>query len=104
MKRTPLARRTRLSYGATRLERRTPLRARPQRRARPGEPLATWCEAAVADVCQGRAVHRHHVLRRSAGGSDDKTNTLDACAACHSWIHAHPADSYERGFLLRRSA
>ena len=78
---------------------------RPNRRggrARPEEHLRTWCEAATPDVCVGRAVHRHHVLRRSQGGSDEASNTLDLCGACHLHIHAHPEWARERGYLRHR--
>lgn len=84
------------------LKRRTPLRARPSGRARRDVPLADWCEART-DVCVGRASHRHHVLPRSGGGND-ATPHLDVCAPCHTFIHEHPALSYERGWLQRRTA
>lgn len=81
--------------------RRAPLRARGSGRARPAEPLADWCEAAIDGVCTGRAEHRHHVRRRSQGGGDDAANTRDLCGRCHEWVHAHPAASYELGLLAR---
>lgn len=69
-------------------------------RARPDEPLATWCQVG-AEGCAGRAVHRHHILRRSRGGDDSPENTSDVCAMCHDRIHANPAWAYERGLLRR---
>jgi hypothetical protein len=88
----------------TPLRRRTPLRARSRGRARPGDPLATWCQAAIPDICQGRATHRHHILPRSAGGTDSPADTADICGACHAHVHAHPAWAYETGWLRRRTA
>jgi hypothetical protein len=85
----------------TPLTRRTPLRRRTSGRARPGVPLAIWCEA-VTPACTGLACHRHHVLPRSAGG-DDTTPYLDCCGDCHRFIHANPARSYDEGWLLRRT-
>lgn len=79
-------------------------RARRHARARPTEALATWCEAKIDGVCTGRAVHRHHVRRRSQGGTDDRSNTRDLCMPCHEWIHAHPAHAYELGLLKRGRA
>ena len=70
-------------------------------RARPSDPLRDWCEVG-AGVCTGRATCRHHVLPRSAGGTDHRENTLDACDACHVYLHAHPTESYARGWLRRR--
>ena len=71
-------------------------------RARPDEPLADWCEAAIDGVCTGRAEHRHHVLLRSAGGGDEAANTLDVCSADHRYIHDHPTQAYVAGWLKRR--
>jgi hypothetical protein len=70
------------------------------KRARPNEPLADWCEAALQG-CTGRASQRHHVLRRSRGGTDEAANTRDLCWHCHQWVHANPASSYELGLLQR---
>lgn len=73
--------------------------------ARPDEPLALVCEVRRAEVCTGRPEHRHHKLRRSQGGTDDASNTVDACSACHGWIHANPSKAYAWGWLEhRRSA
>lgn len=60
------------------------------------------CEAQVAPTCSGRASHVHHILPRGQGGTNDLANLLDTCPFCHMSIHANPASSYERGFLLRR--
>ena len=80
------------------------LRARPSKRARADEPLRPWCEAAIDRVCTAHSQHRHHILPRSAGGTDDASNTIDLCSACHAHIHAHPALAYEMGWLKRRGA
>lgn len=57
------------------------------------------CQAQTKD-CTGRAVHMHHRKRRSQGGTNDPTNLIAVCVACHSYIHNHPAISYERGWLV----
>lgn len=77
---------------------------KPRGMARPDEPLATYCQVGRAECCTGRAEHRHHRLRRSQGGTDDATNTLDVCRSCHDLIHARPSLAYAHGWLLRRSA
>lgn len=69
-------------------------------RARPKDPLSTWCEAGLPG-CGGRATERHHRHRRSHGGGDDPANTVDLCAACHARIHANPAWAYGHGWLIR---
>ena len=57
----------------------------------------------VCECCHfGRMEHTHHKLRRSQGGTNDLENLMGVCSACHSWIHAHPADSYAAGYLIRR--
>jgi hypothetical protein len=71
-------------------------------RARPEEPLATWCEVGRAGVCTGRAEVRHHILPRSQGGTDEKSNTVDCCDSDHRWIHANPSKAYAHGWLLHR--
>jgi hypothetical protein len=71
-------------------------------RARPDEELATWCQVGRAGVCTGRAVHRHHRLMRSQGGTDEAENTLDVCSSCHDLIHARPSLAYAHGWLLHR--
>lgn len=72
-------------------------------RARPDEPLADWCELQL-DGCTGRATEHHHKRPRSAGGGDEKANTIDLDGHCHRFIHANPARSYDEGWLLRRTA
>lgn len=52
------------------------------------------------DGCNGRAAHKHHRQTRSQLGGDEKANLLHLCAQCHGWIHAHPAESYENGWLV----
>lgn len=100
---SPLERRTELQR-RTEIVRRTPLRRTRSGRARPDEPLATWCEAAIDRVCTGRAVDRHHIIRRGPGSSDEAWNTLDICRPCHRHIHANPAWARSVGFLRRRPA
>jgi len=48
------------------------------------------------------ALHVHHLLRRSQGGSDDPSNLATLCAVHHGWVHEHPARSVALG-LLRKS-
>ena len=34
-------------------------------------------------VCNKQAVDLHHVIRRSAGGTDDAENLIPVCRSCH---------------------
>lgn len=67
--------------------------------ARPDEPLASYCQVGRAGVCTGRAEHRHHILLRRQGGTDEAANTIDACGQCHAFIHANPSKAYAHGWL-----
>lgn len=105
MKRSPLARSRVPMTRRAPLRRATPLRSKPSGRARPDEPLATWCTARLPGYCTGRATDRHHILPRAAGGSDDVSNTADCCSACHlQGIHGRPEWAYANGWLRRRAA
>lgn len=62
-----------------------------------------WCEVAVPG-CMGRGDQAHHRLRRSQGGKGTLANGLWVCRACHAYVHDHPAESYERGWLIRSAS
>lgn len=90
--RQPMSRTRRTSTG-WQAARREALR-RTAGRCEVGSP---WCEPGVH-----WAVHVHHRLPRSAGGSDVPDNLLALCAAAHRGCHAYPVLAYERGWLLSR--
>lgn len=73
-------------------------------RARPSEPLAEVCEIGKWGVCTFEPVHRHHVVMRSAGGSDAETNTLDVCEPCHRYAHSHRDEARFKGWIASREA
>lgn len=58
------------------------------------------CEACGQSMRGGDA-HVHHRKRRSQGGEHSVTNCLLVHGRCHNGIHAHPAPSYDAGFLVR---
>ena len=60
------------------------------------------CVAKVSQYCSKNGEHIHHLLRRSAGGSHEPENLISLCAACHGWVHNHPAESRARGWLASR--
>lgn len=59
------------------------------------------CEASTPACPDGphKGSHRHHKLPRSLGGEHTPENLLHVCTTAHTWIHEHPADSYEHGWL-----
>lgn len=64
---------------------------------------ASWhCQAGISPDCTGSADHAHHVLPRSAGGTDTLGNLLGVCWKCHDRLHAHPEESRRRGLLRSR--
>lgn len=75
-------------------------------RARPQDPLETWCEARIPGHCEGRAVLRHHLAGRLKSPTlpdpDAASNTRDLCNQCHLWAHANPQKAYERDLLRKR--
>lgn len=59
------------------------------------------CEA-VTPVCTGTAVHQHH--KRGRGKElNNASLLLDVCSECHAWIHSHPTESYENGWMVKRN-
>lgn len=56
--------------------------------------------------CSRPAHHVHHRRVKGIGGTSDATikygqaNLVSLCAECHAFIHAHPAQSYEKGWLV----
>lgn len=64
-----------------------------------------WCELGTPVCPQGRheGHHAHHIVRRSQGGGHDPSNGLLACSDGHSYVHAHPAESFDNGWLGRAS-
>ncbi len=59
------------------------------------------CEAATPACTRREPSDVHHRRLRSQGGGDDLVNLLALTRECHAFVHANPALSYERGWLLR---
>ena len=56
--------------------------------------ICAWCSV------PGGALDCHHRLPRSRGGRDIPHHCVGVHRLCHSYIHEHPAEAYERGFLV----
>lgn len=68
---------------------------------------AGFCEAWIEGVCPPhyhRASQMHHRRTRAQRGEHTPENLLHVCNAAHNWIHAHPAKSYENGWLIQSRA
>jgi 5-methylcytosine-specific restriction endonuclease McrA len=90
------------------LPRRTPLRARPSKRSKIPDDVRQAVEHRAGFRCEvsgphctGGGDHLHHRLMRSQGGGHTTDNLLLACATDHRYIHSHPEESYQRGWLRR---
>lgn len=57
------------------------------------------CEVRWSELCTGVGTMAHHIVRRSAGGTNDPMNLVWTCAFDHDLIHANPAEALVRGFL-----
>lgn len=60
-----------------------------------------FCEANTPACTTGphKAVHVHHI----AGRTDHlPSNLLHVCHNAHDYIHAHPAESYAAGWMVKR--
>jgi len=57
---------------------------------------------------EGR-LERHHRRAKASGGSGARAHTQCACngvklcRGCHRWVHVHPADAREAGWIVRQS-
>jgi hypothetical protein len=92
------------------LKRRQALRARSERKVAYDDELLSMRELVLAramgvcEICRWAPIaHLHHKLRRSQGGTNDLSNLLGVCLDDHEFLHANPAYSYEKGWLVRRS-
>jgi len=108
MKRSPLRKRSKKTASLYRKER-APLVAR-LLEERP------WCERCSLIMLEemtayedplARPVPRSTVIHekklRSAGGDIlDEDNCVALCQECHGWIHAHPQESREQGWIVGR--
>lgn len=60
----------------------------------------------VCESCgAARATNFQHRKGRGQGGPWSAANGFDVCGSgttgCHGYMHAHPAESYERGWSVR---
>lgn len=58
-----------------------------------------YCEYMIPGVCTGMGVHLHH--RKISGREHRVSNLALICMECHQYVHAHPAESYGQGWLVK---
>ena len=93
MKRTPIKRRSKKES-----ER---LRRYDRARQIVMESAQGMCEAGTNN-CVGPAGQVHHRKGRDGELVDNLDYLLAVCYACHDYIHSHPHESYERGWMVKR--
>ena len=117
MKRTgPPKRKTRLGRGKALARRALPTGSKrstgkPFAKA-PPDPVLVAFRAAVRRRSRGRCevgappcttwAHAAHHVKRGTPRVHDPAFGLDTCTPCHEYLHAHVAESYARGWLVRR--
>ena len=52
----------------------------------------------VPITCAG-ALHAHHAVRKSQGGTNRGSNLICLCRRHHDWVHGQPEASFEMGLL-----
>ena len=68
---------------------------------------AAWSNAVrdrdegVCQRCRHEGHHAHHVAQRSQRSDlvHDVDNGIYLCWLCHDWVHKHPLEAREQGFL-----
>ncbi len=64
-----------------------------------GLPVCVLKHSGEGPTCRGQC-HRHHVLPRGRGGSNDASNLIWVCGAHHDWIHnVNPGRARNLGVL-----
>ena len=46
-------------------------------------------------LCFNPANHPHHIILKSAGGSDERDNLAPLCGSCHTRVHESGAKNYQ---------
>lgn len=59
------------------------------------------CEARISTNCYSVPVDLHHKKSRGKHLCDVST-FMSVCRPCHIWIHEHPAEALELGFIIKR--
>jgi RecQ family ATP-dependent DNA helicase len=63
------------------------------------EPVLNWDNHCCVKCEESRNLHVHHVIPRKLGGSDELSNLITLCAACHAAIHPNLQGSLARRLI-----
>lgn len=58
------------------------------------------CEVQVVPSCRPGEPEWHHRQRRGHAHDHAPSNGIAGCRPCHSYIHAHPEESRDRGWIV----
>lgn len=60
------------------------------------------CQIQIPGVCGAwPPICTHHRKLRKHGGDDSVSNLITVCGPCHAYVHNHPTESYEHGWLVK---
>lgn len=59
------------------------------------------CQVKFSPDCRNRAEGTHHIKKRSAGGTDERSNVLLSCNICNSSIEDHPSQAQAAGLVVK---
>lgn len=63
------------------------------------EQIMARSEGACEHCRERIATEKHHIKRRSQGGTNTLDNLAHLCRNCHWWVHANPKESAKLGLL-----
>ena len=61
------------------------------------------CELMITPECTGRCEQVHHKAGRNVPDPHRLELLIGCCLHCHTYLHSHVAESYERGWMVRRN-
>jgi hypothetical protein len=62
-----------------------------------------FCEARATQNCGFKASEIHHRQGRNGDRLNDTAFFMAVCRSCHNYIHNNPAESYLKGWLIRKN-
>lgn len=57
----------------------------------------------ICQRCGGPGNIAHHLAGRVGALRHLLSNGMTLCNRCHTWCHAHPTESYEAGWMIKRN-
>jgi len=58
------------------------------------------CEIPVPGICLHKSTEVHHTDGRVEEDLNDEVGWRAACRPCHQWVHSHPQEARDLGYLI----